>query len=171
MQFNGEARYKGSLDEARVFLTRCSSVHPFIGATPTQTHTLVLHSQSPPGTITAMLASIVVLSLLSVNLALATCYSRGLVSMCARDDKPPDEDLFDSCPGGPGSDKLQRADRCTLVGDIRCDCSIDPRRTSHRPELAHRSTSRAPTPVSGSSSATFSASTSRVPPLLLITVL
>ncbi|KAI0744771.1 hypothetical protein C8Q76DRAFT_606937 [Earliella scabrosa] len=62
-----------------------------------------------------MLASIVILSLLNVNLALSTCYSRGLVSMCARDDKPPDEDLFDSCPGGPGSDKLQRADRCTLV--------------------------------------------------------
>ncbi|KAI0663678.1 hypothetical protein C8Q70DRAFT_1042359 [Cubamyces menziesii] len=29
-----------------------------------------------------------------------------------------DTDLFNSCPGGPGSDKLERADRCTLVNVV-----------------------------------------------------
>ncbi|KAI0744796.1 hypothetical protein C8Q76DRAFT_13027 [Earliella scabrosa] len=39
--------------------------------------------------------------------------------MCPRDDDGAahfdDKDLFDSCPGGPGSAKLVHADRCTLV--------------------------------------------------------
>ena len=128
-----------------------------------------------------MLVLMVILSISSAHMALSshcvyTCYYRGpCVTMCPRDDDGAahfdDKDLFDSCPGGPGSAKLVHADRCTLVGDIRCSCSIDLRRTIHKAELAHRSTSRASTPVSGSSSATFSASTSRVPRLLLSTVL
>lgn len=28
-----------------------------------------------------------------------------------------ESDLFNSCPGGSGSQKLERADRCTLVSD------------------------------------------------------
>ncbi|KAI0632433.1 hypothetical protein C8Q77DRAFT_1125696 [Trametes polyzona] len=51
-------------------------------------------------------APLVVLSMVSSALALPR--------FSARDQGFNDQDLFDSCPGGPGSAHLERADRCTL---------------------------------------------------------
>lgn len=62
-----------------------------------------------------------ILSILTSTLALSTEYAP------ARDGKLgareyggadfDEQDLFNSCPGGSGSQKLERADRCTLVSD------------------------------------------------------
>ena len=48
-------------------------------------------------------------------LALDTSTGRAVSVILPRDQDFNDTDLFNSCPGGPGSDKLERADRCTLV--------------------------------------------------------
>ena len=48
-------------------------------------------------------------ALMSIALAISTEY------LLLREDAPTDEDLLASCPGGPGSDNIKRADRCTLV--------------------------------------------------------
>ena len=53
------------------------------------------------------------LALTTMALAATMFPSGGLVG---RDDGPQgDADLLSSCPGGPGSSDLERADRCTLV--------------------------------------------------------
>ncbi|TBU43154.1 hypothetical protein BD309DRAFT_991203 [Dichomitus squalens] len=46
------------------------------------------------------------LSLLSATYAL---------TIGRRDDQPSDADLLASCPGGPGSSVVEKADRCTLI--------------------------------------------------------
>ncbi|KAI0628273.1 hypothetical protein C8Q77DRAFT_1220937 [Trametes polyzona] len=56
--------------------------------------------------------SFIILSVLSTAFALYT-YPRGTLE--SRDDSPSDQDLLNSCPGGPGSKKVERADRCTLI--------------------------------------------------------
>ena len=57
--------------------------------------------------------TILVLSLATAALA-ASIYPRG--GVVGRDSGPQgDADLLSSCPGGPGSKDLKRADRCTLV--------------------------------------------------------
>ncbi|KAI0752141.1 hypothetical protein C8Q74DRAFT_358708 [Fomes fomentarius] len=63
-----------------------------------------------------------IFSVLTSALALSTQYAR------ARGGKPrvreyagadfDEQDLFNSCPGGPGSQKLERADRCTLINIV-----------------------------------------------------
>ncbi|OJT01647.1 hypothetical protein TRAPUB_7905 [Trametes pubescens] len=53
--------------------------------------------------------SFVVLSVLGFALAFPQHYPRQDFS---------DQDLFDSCPGGPGSSKFESADRCTLDSPI-----------------------------------------------------
>ncbi|KAH9920887.1 uncharacterized protein BXZ73DRAFT_91898 [Epithele typhae] len=35
-----------------------------------------------------------------------------------REDAPTDSDLLASCPGGPGSSNIERADRCTLINIV-----------------------------------------------------
>ncbi|KAK7007838.1 hypothetical protein R3P38DRAFT_3026372 [Favolaschia claudopus] len=35
-----------------------------------------------------------------------------------RDAQPSDNDLFASCPGGPGSKNVERADKCTLINIV-----------------------------------------------------
>ena len=63
--------------------------------------------------------SFCVLSLMSSALALATNYPRGPGGkLIIRDDDTTEQDLFDSCPGRPGSDKFKRADLCTLVSNV-----------------------------------------------------
>ncbi|OJT01646.1 hypothetical protein TRAPUB_7904 [Trametes pubescens] len=54
-------------------------------------------------------AHILALSVLGSALALPKFGSRQDFS---------DEDLFNSCPGGPGSSKFEKADRCTLDGPV-----------------------------------------------------
>ena len=65
---------------------------------------------------------ILLLSALSgIAFALPSNYKRGpggLLTVREFGGEDFDEsDLFKSCPGGPGSSKLERADRCTLVND------------------------------------------------------
>lgn len=55
---------------------------------------------------TMLTAHILALSVLGSALALPKFGSRQDFT---------DEDLFNSCPGGPGSSKFEKADRCTLV--------------------------------------------------------
>ncbi|KAL7278377.1 hypothetical protein ACG7TL_008357 [Trametes sanguinea] len=56
-----------------------------------------------------------VLSAIGSALAVSVPTSRDIGKLVTRDQDFTDTDLFNSCPGGPGSDKLERADRCTLV--------------------------------------------------------
>ncbi|KAI0737461.1 hypothetical protein C8Q80DRAFT_1115130 [Daedaleopsis nitida] len=67
-----------------------------------------------------MLATpLIIFSLASTALSLSVPhYARARGPFYAREDSPPDQDLFDSCPGGPGSDKLERADKCTLINIV-----------------------------------------------------
>ncbi|KAI0773020.1 hypothetical protein BD413DRAFT_611952 [Trametes elegans] len=60
-----------------------------------------------------------VLSHVCFSLALSTYHALGPVR-CVRDDTPDftDQDLLNSCPGGPGSDKFEHADRCTLTNVV-----------------------------------------------------
>lgn len=60
--------------------------------------------------------SFFILSVLSSAFALYIDYPRGYdAALGARDDSPMDQDLLNSCPGGPGSSAVENADRCTLV--------------------------------------------------------
>ncbi|KAI0328328.1 hypothetical protein GY45DRAFT_1338209 [Cubamyces sp. BRFM 1775] len=51
-------------------------------------------------------------------LALDVATGQPVSVVLPRDQDFDDTDLFNSCPGGPGSDKLERADRCTLVNIV-----------------------------------------------------
>ncbi|OSC97285.1 hypothetical protein PYCCODRAFT_1419817 [Trametes coccinea BRFM310] len=63
-------------------------------------------------------APIFVLSAIGSALAVSVPTSRDIGKLVTRDQDFTDTDLFNSCPGGPGSDKLERADRCTLVNIV-----------------------------------------------------
>ncbi|KAI0824310.1 hypothetical protein BC628DRAFT_1410957 [Trametes gibbosa] len=58
--------------------------------------------------------SLFVLSVLGSSLALYTPLRPNNGTLLAREDAPTDQDLLASCPGGPGSSNIARADRCTL---------------------------------------------------------
>ncbi|KAH9850871.1 hypothetical protein C2E23DRAFT_733873 [Lenzites betulinus] len=59
--------------------------------------------------------SFFVLSILSSAFALYT-YPRGTLE--TREDSPSDQDLLSSCPGGPGSPNVKKADKCTLINIV-----------------------------------------------------
>ncbi|KAI0350780.1 hypothetical protein OH77DRAFT_1430593 [Trametes cingulata] len=66
-------------------------------------------------------SSIIFLSIVSSAFAVPGYYSSGPRGMYRSRDAAPDftdQDLFNSCPGGPGSKKLERADRCTLANIV-----------------------------------------------------
>lgn len=52
-------------------------------------------------------------------MATAFAYAVPRAGFARRDGDPSDADLLASCPGGPGSSVLERADRCTLVRSQR----------------------------------------------------
>ncbi|RPD56199.1 hypothetical protein L226DRAFT_523692 [Lentinus tigrinus ALCF2SS1-7] len=58
------------------------------------------------------------LSLLSSTLALTTGHALPRGGFVPRDDGPANEDLLASCPGGPGSPNVKKADKCTLVNIV-----------------------------------------------------
>ncbi|RPD60802.1 hypothetical protein L226DRAFT_459809 [Lentinus tigrinus ALCF2SS1-7] len=58
------------------------------------------------------------LSLLSSTLALTTGLALPRGGFVPRDDGPGNQDLLASCPGGPGSPNVRKADRCTLVNTV-----------------------------------------------------
>ncbi|EIW52213.1 uncharacterized protein TRAVEDRAFT_75286 [Trametes versicolor FP-101664 SS1] len=64
--------------------------------------------------------SFFILSVLSSTFALYTnYYPRGYdAALGARADSPADQDLLNSCPGGPGSSAVEHADKCTLVNIV-----------------------------------------------------
>lgn len=70
--------------------------------------------------------SFFILSVVSSAFALYTnYYPRGYdAALGARADSPADQDLLNSCPGGPGSSAVEHADKCTLV---RCGLRVYPR--------------------------------------------
>ncbi|KAI0668041.1 hypothetical protein C8Q78DRAFT_268572 [Trametes maxima] len=62
---------------------------------------------------------LVVLAVVGSALALSTHYPLNANgALVVRDTNPSDADLLSSCPGGPGSSDLKRADRCTLINIV-----------------------------------------------------
>lgn len=98
------AKYKSGVDITEIFSTlRVSPTFHF----PSSSLHCVRSPSYPKFTMFA--SSFVVLSVLGYALAFPQHYPRQDFS---------DQDLFDSCPGGPGSSKFERADRCTLVSAV-----------------------------------------------------
>ncbi|KAI0643528.1 hypothetical protein C8Q79DRAFT_928639 [Trametes meyenii] len=60
--------------------------------------------------------SALLLSAVTTVLALSTRYPLDANGrLVIREDAPTDQDLLNSCPGGPGSSNVENADRCTLI--------------------------------------------------------
>ncbi|KAI0668052.1 hypothetical protein C8Q78DRAFT_269200 [Trametes maxima] len=60
--------------------------------------------------------SALLLSAVTTVLALSTRYPLDANGrLVIREDAPSDQDLLNSCPGGPGSSNVEKADRCTLI--------------------------------------------------------
>ena len=62
--------------------------------------------------------------IVNVAFALSLLSATYAFTIGRREDAPTDADLFASCPGGPGSKNVEKADKCTLVSILSYESLI-----------------------------------------------